>query len=99
MAARRSRGLGQLGLDPRPQGFSARRAAPDAPLHHRGPGAGILKTFLPLKGGGGERVGPRHDRGARGVFFKNLPPERGGGGGGEGGRLGVTVRRLGKRWV
>jgi alpha-ketoglutarate-dependent taurine dioxygenase len=42
MAARRSRGLGQLVLDSRAQGFSARGTTADAPLHHRGPGAALL---------------------------------------------------------
>ena len=34
--------LGQLVLDPCAQGFSARGAAADAPLHHRGPSAALL---------------------------------------------------------
>ena len=42
MEARRPRDLGQLVLDPRPQGFPARRAAADAPAHHRRAGDAVL---------------------------------------------------------
>jgi len=41
-AARRSRHLGQLVLDPRVQGFPARGAAPDATAHDRRPGDAVL---------------------------------------------------------
>ena len=45
MEARRPRDLGQLVLDPRPQGLPARGAAPDAPAHHRRPGDAVLTAY------------------------------------------------------
>src|SRR5579862_8070811 len=59
MAARRSRGLGQLVLDPRAQGFSARGAAPDAPLHHRRSADAVLinENPPPERGGRPQAVG------------------------------------------
>ncbi len=44
MEARRPRDLGQLVLDPRPQGFPARRAAADAPADHRRAGDAVLTS-------------------------------------------------------
>jgi taurine dioxygenase len=45
MEARRPRDLGQLVLDPRPQGFPARGAAPDAAADDRRPGDAVLNSF------------------------------------------------------